>query len=231
MKRRPFRPQTHNDVVRNIVGKAKYGTKVVFVPGNHDELLRDYDGVAFGNTRIADRAVHTRADGRRLLVLHGDQFDGVVRSSGAPAFIGSAVCEWLLRANRWTNYIRRKLDFPYWSLSSLPCDPSRFRSPIPSTWPSTGAPASSTTTCAVRCERPSTWIRRCASSRHEGDSGSLRPEPSNRIWRKRPALRPRPRFASGRSPPRPACPRSRATEGPRIRPGGVGIGIRHAGGI
>ena len=119
MKKRPFWPQAHNDVVRTILGKAKHGTKVVFVPGNHDELLRDYDGMVFGNIRIADRAVHTRADGRRFLVLHGDQFDGVVRSSRALALIGSAIYEWLLRANHWTNFVRRKLGFPYWSLSAF----------------------------------------------------------------------------------------------------------------
>lgn len=109
MKKRPFWPRAHNDVVRTILGKAKHGTKVVFVPGNHDELLRDYDGMVFGNIEIADRTVHTRADGRRFLVLHGDWFDGVVRSSGALALIGSAVYEWLLRANHWTNFVRRKL--------------------------------------------------------------------------------------------------------------------------
>ena len=119
MKKRPFWPQAHNDVVRAILGKAKHGTKVVFVPGNHDELLRDYDGMVFGNIRIADRIVHTRADGRRFLVLHGDQFDGVVRSSRTLALIGSTVYEWLLRANHWTNFVRRKLGFPYWSLSAF----------------------------------------------------------------------------------------------------------------
>lgn len=119
MRKRPFWPQAHNDVVRTILGKAKYGTKVIFVPGNHDELLRDYDGMAFGNISIADQAVHERADGRRFLVLHGDQFDAVVRSSKALALIGSAMYEWLLRANRLTNYARRKLGFPYWSLSAF----------------------------------------------------------------------------------------------------------------
>ena len=71
MKKRPYWPQAHNDVIRTILGKAKHGTRVVFVPGNHDELMRDYDGMAFGNVEIADRVVHTRADGKRRII--GDQ--------------------------------------------------------------------------------------------------------------------------------------------------------------
>ncbi len=119
MKKRPFWPQTHNDVVRTILGKAKHGTRVIFVPGNHDEFLRDYDGMVFGNISIADRTVHERADGRRFLVLHGDQFDAVVRNSKALALIGSALYDWLLTANRLINFVRRKLGFPYWSLSAF----------------------------------------------------------------------------------------------------------------
>lgn len=78
MKRRLYWPQLHNDVIRTILGKAKHGTRVTYVPGNHDELLRDYDGMVFGNVHIRERAVHTTADGRRLLILHGDEFDAVV---------------------------------------------------------------------------------------------------------------------------------------------------------
>ena len=72
VKKWPFWPQTHNDVARTILGKSRYGTRVIFVPGNHDEFLRDHDGMVFGTISMADRAVRERADGHRFLVLHGD---------------------------------------------------------------------------------------------------------------------------------------------------------------
>src|ERR1044072_8421305 len=78
LKRSFFWPQAHNDVIRTILGKAKHGTRVVYIPGNHDNLSRDYDGMVFGNVEILREAVHETADGRRLLVLHGDEFDGIV---------------------------------------------------------------------------------------------------------------------------------------------------------
>ena len=73
MKKRMYWPQSHNNVVRTILGKAKHGTKVVYVPGNHDELLRDFHDMTFGNVHITEEAIHTNADGRRLLVIHGDK--------------------------------------------------------------------------------------------------------------------------------------------------------------
>lgn len=117
MRKRPFWPQAHNDVVRTILGKAKHGTEVIYVPGNHDELLRHYDGMQFGNVRIDNRAFHRLADGRELLVVHGDQFDGVVKCSRLLALIGSRLYAWLLAANVVVNLVRRRLGFPYWSLA------------------------------------------------------------------------------------------------------------------
>lgn len=118
MKRRLYWPQLHNDVIRTILGKAKHGTRVTYVPGNHDELLRDYDGMVFGNVHIRERAVHTTADGRRLLILHGDEFDAVVASSRTPAMIGSGLYDMLVRMNMVVNHLRRHLGFPYWSLAA-----------------------------------------------------------------------------------------------------------------
>lgn len=119
MKKRPYWPQAHNDVVRTILGKAKHGTRVIFVPGNHDEVLRDFDSTVLGNLEIHNEYIHTTADGKRLLIIHGDQFDAVVRSSRTVALIGSALYEMLLKANRLVNYVRRKLGFSYWSLASV----------------------------------------------------------------------------------------------------------------
>lgn len=119
MKRRMYWPQEHNDVVRTILGKAKHGTRVIFVPGNHDEMLRDFDGQVFGNLEIRNEHIHVTQDGKRLLVIHGDQFDVVVRSSKITALIGSALYEMLLKANRLVNYFRRKMGFSYWSLAAV----------------------------------------------------------------------------------------------------------------
>ena len=78
MKKRMFWPQEHNNVIRTLLGKAKHNTKVVYSPGNHDEVFRDYDGMVFGNVEIKHEAIHTTADGKKLLILHGDEFDSVV---------------------------------------------------------------------------------------------------------------------------------------------------------
>lgn len=111
-------PPRHNDVVRRILKMAKHGTHVVYVPGNHDECLRDYVGLAFGDVTIADPAIHETADGRRLLVLHGDQFDGVVLYAKWLAFLGDNAYELLLKSNIALNWVRRKWGLPYWSLSA-----------------------------------------------------------------------------------------------------------------
>lgn len=89
MKKRLYWPQTHNNVIRAILGKAQRGSRVIYVPGNHDELLRDYDGMVFGNVLIKNEVVHVTADGRRFLVMHGDQFDAVVKLSPILAIIGT----------------------------------------------------------------------------------------------------------------------------------------------
>lgn len=119
MKKKMFWPQAHNNVIRTLLGKAKHNTKVIYVPGNHDEMLRDYDGAVFGNVEIQNEVIHTTADNRKLLILHGDQFDSVVKISPLLAKVGSRLYEWLLRANRYVNLVRRKLGFSYWSLAAF----------------------------------------------------------------------------------------------------------------
>jgi UDP-2,3-diacylglucosamine pyrophosphatase LpxH len=117
MRRRLFWPRPHNEVVRTILDKARRGTKVIYVPGNHDELFRDYDGLTFGNVQVMNEAIHTKADGERFLVLHGDKFDSVVRCSKAMVLLGTRLYDWLLKANRLVHFIRRKLGLSYWSLA------------------------------------------------------------------------------------------------------------------
>ncbi len=117
MKRRLYWPQAHNDVVRTILGKAKHGTRIIYVCGNHDELLRDFVGMTFGNLEIHDEFVHESADGKKFLVIHGDQFDAVVMHSRSIAMLGSQLYDWLIRMNTLTNRLRRKLGYPHWSLA------------------------------------------------------------------------------------------------------------------
>lgn len=111
-------PDAHNEVVRRVLKMAHRGTRVVFIAGNHDEMLRDYAGMSFGGVELALEAVHETADGRRLLVTHGDSFDGVVLYAKWLAFLGDKAYSVLLRSNIWVNAIRRRLKLPYWSLSS-----------------------------------------------------------------------------------------------------------------
>lgn len=119
MRKRIFWPQSHNNVVRTILGKAKHGVNVIYVPGNHDELLRDFHDMTFGNVQILKEAIHTNADGRRLLVTHGDKFDSVVRCSRAMAILGTRLYDYLLRANYVVHGIRRRFNLPYWSLAGF----------------------------------------------------------------------------------------------------------------
>jgi UDP-2,3-diacylglucosamine pyrophosphatase LpxH len=118
LRRTWFWPHSHNDVAQKLLGEARKGTRVVYLPGNHDEFLRDYLGTHFGGIEVRNRAVHEAADGRRLLVIHGDQFDVVVRHARWLAFLGDWAYATALFLNTYVNIVRRKLGFSYWSLSA-----------------------------------------------------------------------------------------------------------------
>lgn len=111
-------PPRHNDVVRNILKRAKHGTRVVYVPGNHDELFRDYVGLDFGGLELVPEEIHVTADGRRLLVLHGDQFDSIVLYARWLAFLGDSAYTLLLKSNAMVNAVRKSFGLPYWSLAA-----------------------------------------------------------------------------------------------------------------
>ncbi len=112
-----FWPQAHNDVVQKILRKARKGTRVVYIPGNHDEGARQFCGMCFGDIPIMDKAEHVLKDGRRLLIVHGDEYDNVVRYAKWLAYLGDALYTMILSLNRTFNRIRVKLGYPYWSLS------------------------------------------------------------------------------------------------------------------
>jgi UDP-2,3-diacylglucosamine pyrophosphatase LpxH len=111
-------PQAHNDVVQKLLRKVRKGARMIYVPGNHDEFARDYVGSVFGGVEVADCAYHVTADKKRLLIVHGDQFDIVVQNARWLAHLGDRAYTFALWLNLWFNRIRRTLGFPYWSLSS-----------------------------------------------------------------------------------------------------------------
>jgi UDP-2,3-diacylglucosamine pyrophosphatase LpxH len=112
-------PQAHNDVIRTLLGKAKHGTRVVYIPGNHDRPFRDHDGLVLGNVEILREAVHQTADGRRFLVMHGDEFDSIVRASPMLESLGSTAYAFALRLNRYVNAVRQRFGYPYWSIAAF----------------------------------------------------------------------------------------------------------------
>jgi UDP-2,3-diacylglucosamine pyrophosphatase LpxH len=117
LRRTWYWPQSHNDVVQKLLRKARKGTRVVFVPGNHDEFARRYASHVFGGIEVATDCMHLTADGRRLWITHGDLFDGVVQCARWLAYLGDAAYEFTLKVNRWFNHARARLRLPYWSLS------------------------------------------------------------------------------------------------------------------
>ena len=117
LRRSRYWPQTHNDIIQKILRKGRKGTRLVYIPGNHDELLRGFLG-EYGNLSIVRRAVHTLADGRRLLVLHGDELDTVIQNVKWLAYVGDVGYQLLLRLNRPVNFLRRLLGWGHWSLSA-----------------------------------------------------------------------------------------------------------------
>jgi UDP-2,3-diacylglucosamine pyrophosphatase LpxH len=117
MKKKFYWPATHNDIVWRVLKRAKRGTRVVYIPGNHDEMFRQFTGLNFGGIEIRRKATHTTADGRKLLVLHGDEFDAIMLAHRWLAFVGDALYGALMRCNHGLNKVRRWLDLPYWSLS------------------------------------------------------------------------------------------------------------------
>ena len=119
LKKGWFWKQSHNDVIQKILRKARKGTQVTYIAGNHDEALRQFLGLAFGDIQIADEAVHEMADGRRLWVMHGDMFDGVIQHARWLAHLGDGLYTLILRLNHHFNQVRHRLGLSYWSLSQF----------------------------------------------------------------------------------------------------------------
>ena len=120
MKQNFYWPQTHTNVVRRVFTKAKRGTRVSYITGNHDEFLRKFvDGrLQFGNIEVVNEAIHETADGRKLLVTHGDMFDVITRYHRWVAMVGDVGYNALLKLNRHVHAVRSRFGLPYWSLAN-----------------------------------------------------------------------------------------------------------------
>jgi UDP-2,3-diacylglucosamine pyrophosphatase LpxH len=110
-------PQQHNDVIQKILRKARKGTRVIYIPGNHDELVADFSG-AYGNIEIKQKAIHVTASGERILIIHGHELDAVVQNVKWLAFAGDLGYQFLLLLNPLIDFIRRRFGLGYWSLSA-----------------------------------------------------------------------------------------------------------------
>jgi len=119
LKRKWHWPKSHNEFVRRVLKLAEKGTKVVFIPGNHDNGARQFEGMEFGKVKLRLRDMHTTADGRKLLVTHGDQYDLVVKHHPVLSAFGGLAYEWLLWFNRLYNFGRASMGYRYWSLSKF----------------------------------------------------------------------------------------------------------------
>ncbi len=118
VKRGPHWPQPHNDVIQKLLRKARKGASIIYIPGNHDEVLREYCGMQFGGVRLERNCVHVTGKGLRYAVLHGDEFDVVVRTAKWLAFLGDYGYELALWTNTPLNWVRRCFGLGFWSLSA-----------------------------------------------------------------------------------------------------------------
>ena len=119
LKKKFYWPPAHNDIVWRILKRAKRGTRIVYIPGNHDEMFRQFSGLNFGGVEIRRAAFHETADGRRLMVLHGDEFDTIMLAHRWLAFVGDTLYHLLMSLNIGVNWVRQRFGLSYWSLSKM----------------------------------------------------------------------------------------------------------------
>jgi UDP-2,3-diacylglucosamine pyrophosphatase LpxH len=117
MSKSIYWPQSHNDVVQKILRKARKGTDVVYISGNHDEMLRNFDDQFFGNIEIREKAVYISAEQKPILIIHGDQFDIVMKNAVWLAHLGTIAYDFTMKLNGLVTRMRNWFNLPYWSLS------------------------------------------------------------------------------------------------------------------
>ncbi|MBO9654502.1 UDP-2,3-diacylglucosamine diphosphatase [Agrobacterium sp. SOY23] len=118
LRRSWYWPQGCNDVVQKLLRKARKGTRIVYIPGNHDEFLREFPGMHFGGIEVAERMIHEAADGKKYLIIHGDEFDVVVRNARLLAYLGDWAYDAAIAINIAIAAVRRRIGLPYWSFSA-----------------------------------------------------------------------------------------------------------------
>jgi UDP-2,3-diacylglucosamine pyrophosphatase LpxH len=118
MRRGVYWSPAQNTVIQKVLRRARHGEQVLLIPGNHDEALREHEGTDFGGIGLAREYIHTTVDGRRYLLIHGDEFDQVARHHRWVALLGDIAYNALVRVNAWLSWLRRRLNMPgYWSLA------------------------------------------------------------------------------------------------------------------
>jgi UDP-2,3-diacylglucosamine pyrophosphatase LpxH len=118
-QRRATWGQAHNRVVEALHALRRAGTEIIYIPGNHDRPIRRCCGLALPAMQVRRRCVHTTADGRRLLVVHGDDYDAMTHFGGLQERFGDWLYYRILTGNQWLNRIRRRFGMRYWSLSEF----------------------------------------------------------------------------------------------------------------
>lgn len=116
LRRVRYWPQEHSDVLQKLLRKGRKGSEIIYIIGNHDEFLADFFG-SFASVTLQKNAIHTTADGRRILVIHGHELDTVVQNLGWLAHVGDLGYHGLMRLNVVVNFVRRRFGLGHWSLS------------------------------------------------------------------------------------------------------------------
>jgi UDP-2,3-diacylglucosamine pyrophosphatase LpxH len=111
-------PQQHNDVIQKLLRRSRKGENIIYLPGNHDEFLRSFGEHDFGNIKLVDHFVYTGLNDKKYLIIHGDQFDAVIKKMKWLAHLGTWAYDAMIRINVMVSYIRKFLNLPYWSLSA-----------------------------------------------------------------------------------------------------------------
>lgn len=117
LSKRFYWPVQHNKVISKIMKMAKNRCRVIYIPGNHDMNFREFVGEKFGEVEVHQQFIHETKDNRKMLVMHGDELDNVIRFSRINRIVGDSAYDFLLFLNRWTNYVRKRLGYGYWSLA------------------------------------------------------------------------------------------------------------------
>lgn len=125
LKRSWYWEQAYNDVIQKLLRKSRKGTNITYIPGNHDEFAREFFNLQLGRILVKSKAIHTTAKGQQLLIIHGDEFDGLIAFTPWLSKLGAHLYQYILGLNRFFNHIRRRLGLPYWSLSAFLKDASK----------------------------------------------------------------------------------------------------------